>query len=376
MRGTWGKGVWALGLALALAIIAGAQSAAAQAPGQKTDDVFKNIQILKGQPAELLNPTMVFFEASLGVGCPFCHDADGTKRELDTNPRKTTARRMIEMVNTINKNTFAGGRAVSCMTCHQGRNKPIGVPVVAGTQLPPALSEDFDRARPAPAAIPPITVDQIFDKYLAAMGGQAALEKVPSLTARGTVTQRRPGRDFPALPVEISAKAQGMQLVATGTGQNQNLTAYSGGSGWARGGPGNPRDLRRAEADAARLEDAFNLPGQLKQLILDPKVSNPEAFGGRERYVVTGRTQNLPFVKLWFDKDGGMLARLEYQTDSVFGVYPTRIEYGDFRDINGRKVPYTWRIAQTRNREYTYAMENVQAGAVEDSKFAKPAAAR
>ena len=166
-----------------------------------------------------------------------------------------------------------------------------------------------------------------------------------------------------------------MQLVATGTGQNQNLTAYSGGSGWARGGQGNPRDLRRAESDAMRIEDAFNLPGQLKQLILDAKVSNPEAFGGRERYVVTGRTQNLPLVKLWFDKDGGMLARLEYQTDSVFGVYPTRIEYGDFRDINGRKVPYSWRIAQTRNREYTYAMENVQAGAVEDSKFAKPAAA-
>ena len=364
----------AFGLALALWIGVTAQSAAAQAPGQKIEEAFKNIQALKGQPADMLNPTMVFFEAALGVGCPFCHDADATKRELDTNERKNTARRMIALVNTINTSTFGSRKEVNCMTCHQGRSKPIGMPVVAGTQLPPALSEDFERVRPKPISVPAITVDQIFDKYLAAMGGPAALERVSGLTARGTITQRRPGRDFPAVQLEISSKAQGMQLLATGAGQNQNLTAYSGGSGWARGGQGNPRDLRRAESDAMRIEDAFNLPGQLKQLILDAKVSNPESFGGRELYVVTGRTQNLPSVKLWFEKDSGMLARLVYHVDSLFGSYPTRIEYGDFRDINGRKVPYSWRIAQTRNREYTYTMENVQAAAVEDAKFAKPAA--
>ena len=361
-------------LALVVAIGVSAPSAAAQAPGQKIEEAFKNIQSLKGQPADMLNPTMVYFEAALGVGCPFCHDPDGNKREADTNPRKVTARRMIEMVNTINANTFAGAKQVNCMTCHQGRSKPIGVPVVAGTQLPAALGDDFERVRPKPISIPTsITVDQIFDKYLAAMGGPSALERVPSLTARGTITQRRPGRDFPAVPVEISTKAQGMELLATGAGQNQNLTSYSGAAGWARGGQGNPRDLRRAEADALKLEDAFNLPGQLKRLIVDAKVSNPESFGGRELYVVTGRTQNLPFVKLWFEKDSGMLARLLYHVDSLFGVYPTRIEYGDFREIDGRKVPYSWRIAQSRNREFTWTMDNVQAAAVDDSKFAKPA---
>ena len=43
------------------------------------------------------------------------------------------------------------------------------------------------------------------------------------------------------------------------------------------------------------------------------------------------------------------------------------------RDVNGRKVPYEWVISQTRNREFTYAMQNVKAAPVEDSRFAKPA---
>jgi hypothetical protein len=170
------------------------------------------------------------------------------------------------------------------------------------------------------------------------------------------------------VPLEISAKAPGKQLIVSGTGQNADKLAYSGSSGWT----GN-RDLRRAELDGKRLEDAFNIATQLKDILVNPKVDHPEAINGTEHYVVSARTQALPMVKLYFAKDSGMLVRLVYHTDSIFGAYPTQIDYRDFRDINGRKVPYTWVIAGTRNREYTYVMRNVQAAAVDDGVFAKPA---
>ena len=51
------------------------------------------------------------------------------------------------------------------------------------------------------------------------------------------------------------------------------------------------------------------------------------------------------------------------------------IDYSDFRDVGGRKVPHIWVISQVRNREFTWAMQNVRAMAVEDSKFARPPAA-
>ena len=365
----------AVALSTSLIVALSQQPVAAQSGNQKIEDVFLNIKTLRGQPADLLNPTMVYFEAALGVGCGFCHDADGAKRELDSKPQKETARRMIGMVNALNASSFGGAKRVTCFTCHMGRSTPIGTPNVVGEELPPALGEDFIASLPPAPPVPTITATQLLDKYITAAGGAGAMQKAPSLNAAGTVTQRRPGRNFPAQQIEISSKAPGMELIVTKAGQNDNLLAYNTNEGWAKAGNGAARDLRRAEADATKLEDAFNLPGQLKQMLMEPKVQRPEVIDGRELYVVTGRTQNLPKVTAYFEKESGMLARLVYDVDTLFGVYPTQIEYGDFRDVSGRKVPYSWVISQTRNREFTYAMQNVRAVAVEDSKFAKPAPA-
>jgi len=370
--------ITAMVLGTCLAVGIGQQALSAQGGGvqggePKVEDVFKNIKALRGQPAEVLNPTMVFFEASLGVGCPYCHDADGTKRELDSKPQKLIARQMIEMVNTINQNTFRGAKKVTCFTCHEGRNIPLGVPNVTNSELPPALGEDYVATLPPAAPVPQMGVAQVLDKYVAVMGGDA-LARVAGLDAVGTVTQRRPGRDFPSAQIEIFSKASGMGLSVTKAGQNDNLLSYGGSGGWARAGNTAPRDLRKAEADATRLEDPFNLPVQLKRVLLEPKMEHPEVIGTREVYVVSGHTQNLPLVRAYLEKDSGMLLRLVYFTDTAFGQYPTQIDYRDFRDAGGRKVPYQWVISQTRNREYTYAMQTVKAGAIDDAKFARPAA--
>jgi len=350
-------------------------SVAAQgAAEQKMEDAFQNIRSLRGLPAEQLIPTMVLFEAALGVGCPYCHDNDAAKREADTKPQKLVARRMIEMVHAVNKNTFGGANRVSCFTCHMGRATPIGVPNVTGEELPPALGEDYLASLPPPPAVPALNPGQLLDKYSAAVGA-AAVQKTPSLVAVGTVTQRRTGRDFPAQQIEISSKAPGMELIATRAGQADNLLAYGPGGLWAKAGNGPARDLRKAEGDATRLEDAFNLPTQLKQMLMEPKTERPEIVEGREMYVIGGRTQYLPRVKAYFDKEVGMLQRLVYYVDTPFGPYPTQIDYSDFRDVSGRKVPFAWVISQTRNREFTWAMQNVRAVAVEDSKFARPPAA-
>ena len=370
----WAGAMTVAVLSFALAVGLSQKPVAAQGADAKMEQAFKNIKSLNGLPAEQLLPTMVMFEAALGVGCPYCHDNDAAKRELDSKPQKLIARQMIEMVNTVNKTTFAGNKKVSCFTCHSGRNFPIGTPNVTNEELPPALGEDYVAAMPPAAPVPAMSAAQVLDKFAASLGGAAAAQRTPSLVAAGTVTQRRPGRDFPAQQIEISSKAPGMQVIATRVGQADNLLGYSGASsGWARAGNGAPRDLRRAEYDGTRLEDAFNLPAQLKQMLLEPKMEHPEIFKSREVYVVSGKTQNLPMVKAYFDKDSGMLARLVYFVDTPFGPYPTQIEYGDYRDVGGRKVPFNWVISQTRNREFTWAMQDVKAVAVEDAKFARPA---
>src|SRR5579862_1392369 len=101
---------------------ANAQAQPAQRP-QMAEDVFKNVQVLKGIPVDEFMDTMGMISASTGMNCVNCHASDNTTswdKFADDTPLKETARRMLLMVNAINKDNFKGVRLVSCYTCHNG----------------------------------------------------------------------------------------------------------------------------------------------------------------------------------------------------------------------------------------------------------------
>ena len=75
---------------------------------------FKNIQVLKDVPADQLIPAMQFISASLGVDCEYCHVEHAFDKD-DKKP-KVTARKMMEMMITINNENFENHRVVTCYT--------------------------------------------------------------------------------------------------------------------------------------------------------------------------------------------------------------------------------------------------------------------
>ncbi len=160
--------------------------AAAQAPAEKTvEQIQKNIQVLTGLPQSQLIPVMNYMGSSLGVRCTFCHVNKDGKWDFvsDEKPEKGTAREMIKMVQSINKANFRGNPAVGCFTCHRGNEHPVRVP-----QLPIAAPTPHT-AEPTTAAAPketPPTADQILAKYVEALGGSAAIEKLKTRTMKGS----------------------------------------------------------------------------------------------------------------------------------------------------------------------------------------------
>src|SRR5262249_14368403 len=113
--------VLALGLALAAASLAAAQQPpppAAPPPsmeGKTAEQVYLNIQVLKGTPAEDLNQLMHLMRADLGVDCEYCHvsTAVGNGAEKDDLEPKRVARKMLQMVMDINKTQFGGAQQVT-----------------------------------------------------------------------------------------------------------------------------------------------------------------------------------------------------------------------------------------------------------------------
>ena len=81
----------------------------------------KNIQMLKGLPADRLTPIMFAFKNSLGVDCTYCHVKD--QFEKDDKPAKQVARKMIAITREANAKLGGAGR-VTCFTCHRGQPRP------------------------------------------------------------------------------------------------------------------------------------------------------------------------------------------------------------------------------------------------------------
>jgi hypothetical protein len=122
------------------------------------EQVFKDIQVLKGQPASRVLQIMnTGYSRALGVSCAQCHNtADYASNEKGD---KKTARGMIRMVNMINEGNksipeYAGDvPTVNCVVCHRGGRRPVrnlpgqgGPPRGAGPggaqQAPPARTGD------------------------------------------------------------------------------------------------------------------------------------------------------------------------------------------------------------------------------------------
>ena len=375
--------VFALVFAVAICAV-GVQPAAAQqpAPGQKAGDFFKNVQILKEIPANLMQPTMQFMEISLGVHCVYCHDDDNTKRELDVKPTKARARQMLQMVNAINETTFGGRQVVTCYTCHRGATKPVVVlPHGGGVEMPGGIANPARQGGERPIAGQAPTVDQLINRHIAGIGGAENLAKVTSLSGKGTVTnyahldeihQERP---LPIVtPVDWIVKGEKSMLVQHNA-NGDAITTYNAGSGWNRAGNGNAADLRPDVLDVTKLQTAIYNPAMFKQIVTGMTVTGTDTIGNLETNVITGRMTTLPVVKLYFDRESGKLVSIYYQQPSGFCCHAFRMDLADYTVQGGIQVPARMTVAGVRDSFVVYRLDSLQANAaVDDSRFAKPAA--
>src|SRR5258707_495838 len=248
------------------------------APGTKlAEEEFKNIQALKGIPAEQVIPSMQFIATSLGVECEYCHVAHANEKD-DKKP-KVTARKMIDMMMAINKDNFEGHREVTCYSCYRGSTEPVGTPVITDEELRPADGEG-KKSGEAKGSLP--AADQLLDKYLAAIGGADALQKITSRVQKGTLTAFG-GQHFPA---DVYSKAPDKRVSVMHLQGGDSVTAFDGKRGWLSV-PGRVHRMSAAENDAARIDADLYLPAHLKMLYSKFSVDTGEKIDGRDTYLVS-----------------------------------------------------------------------------------------
>ena len=361
-------------LSLLGAALAGGQTQTvpAQRPPM-AEEVFKNLQVLKGIPVNEFMETMGFFTASLGADCTFCHVAESGgswERYADDNPHKRTARRMVLMVAAINRDSFGGRQVVTCYTCHRGGDRPRVTPSLSALYGAPPPEEPSDVITAAPGQP---QADQVLDKYIQAVGGLERLTSLTSFVAKGTYQ----GYDDPTKrPVEVFAKAPGQRATIVHTPDGDSSTTYDGRAGWIAA-PSTQRPvpvlaLAGEDLDAARIEAELSFPARIKQALGGWRVGFPATIDEHEVQVVQGTSAGRVVATLYFDAESGLLVRLVRQTDSPVGRIPTQIDYADYRAVSGVKMPFRWTVTWLDGRA-TIELSDVQPNPqIDAAKFGRP----
>ncbi len=341
------------------------------------EDVFKNVQVLKGIPVNQFMDTMGFFSASLGLNCTYCHVTESLgnwEKFAEDVPLKRTARRMILMVNAINKDNFQGRRVVTCYSCHHGGQRPKVIPSLAEQYSTP--DEDPNEVEIVGSAPAGPSAEQILDKYIQAIGGRQRLAGLTSFTAKGTYEGFE--TFHMAVPFEIFAKAPARRTTVAHTLQGDSVITYDGHIGWAatvdRPVPVLPL-AAGDDLDGARLDAELSFPERIKDALAQWRVGFPSAFiADKEAQIVQGTSPGGSRIKLYFDKGSGLLLRVVRYTATPVGIVPTQTDFSDYREVAGVKMPYHIVVTWTDGQSTTQLSEIQPNVSIDPAKFAKPSA--
>ena len=365
--------------AAAMSCLVTVSALSAQTPGAAgdrpvvTQDVFKSVTVLRDIPVDTFFDAMGMFANAMGNDCTFCHVPEAALDRVkfaEVTPRMQRARQMIGMMQTINRQFFGNAPRVTCFTCHHGNQSPRSDPNIA---LQYSTPEEDPNARDFTTDAT-LNADAIFDKYLQAVGGADRLARLTSFSAKGTYA----GFDtlFEKVPVEIFAKAPNQYSTIVHMTAGASMRSFDGANGWMAG-PDTPIPLVTLTAgnlDRARLEALVAFPAGIRRAFPHWRLGRA-VLADEEVVIVQGIDDDRqPLANLYF-APSGLLVRLVRWTLTPVGFVPTQIDYSDFRDVAGVKIPFHRTVSQTF-MQMTVELTDVQPNvALDAARFARPAPA-
>ena len=328
------------------------------------EQVYKNIESFKGMPASHLDGAMSFMSASLGVGCDYCHTDSW---ESDARAAKQNARRMIEMTQKINKENYGvNWGVVNCYTCHKGRPHPESIP---DAEQPAWQPPD---AKAATASLP--ALNEVLDKYIQAIGGKEAIEKLNTRISKGSLTTTNLMTPPVTAPLEVYQKAPNRLLTVAAYPDGAFQEGHDGSTAWASD-KRKQRDIIGEEA-RQKLDEDFYGYLKIRERYPTMRLMGTEPVGDREAYVVGATSRDGSRDRLYFDAQTGLLIRKHTIYKTVFGTIPEVVDFRDYREVDGVKLPFTtvWsRLPFTVTRKLTEIKHNLP---IDDAKFKNPFARR
>ena len=370
--------VCAAGIGVAARQAATAPAASADTP-QMSEAFFKDIRVLKGIPVDEFIDTMGMFAAATAKDCTGCHSPQILDGKLEAfaieTPMIQKARFMVGMVNAINRNYFGNQKRVSCATCHTNTSVPQNVPNMAIQYGDPVDNPDSTEFIVAKGSTPN-QIDDVFAKYLTALGGAQRLGAVTSYTATGTYAGWDTG--LSEVPVEIFAKAPDQYATIAHRTEGNSVWTFDGRSAWEisiNAALPAAIPLTKGNLEGARLDAIVALsPSRLRQSFATWEITKG-LIDDKPVQILRGSNPGQQPVNFYFD-NSGLLVRLLRWNETLVGPVATQYDFSDYRDVAGVKRPFKWVKTSTRNQVTMVIKEMRPNAPIDAARFAKPTTTR
>lgn len=243
---------------------------------------------------------------------------------------------------------------------------------VFGQKTPVKLAETkpAKAAETKPTAAQMPSVEEILAKYVKAIGGREANEKIKSRYSKGTLELMPMGIKG---VFETYAAAPNKSYNKTSlAGLGDIVEGFDGQTAWSVSALQGNRDKEGEELIQTKLINDFYREINLAKLYPKMELKGTEKVGDNEAYVIVGTPIGSPPETFYFDTKSGLLVRQDVTAVSPEGKIPTKTFFYDVREVDGVKTPFKI-VSILPQFEITFTFTEIKNNvAVENSKFAKP----
>ena len=224
-------------------------------------------------------------------------------------------------------------------------------------------------AQSAGAAEPLPSASAIIGKYVEAIGGKAAWEKLTSRVSKGTFDMEQMGGEATE---EIDSEAPNKQYTLTESPTFVVKRGFNGTVGWEDLPQTGLQQLSGDELASMKRFSDFYFPIKLEEYYPKMTVKGRVSEGGHSAYEIEATPAEGGPEQLYFDADSGLLLRHSLEIDGPNGKTPFDSTFEDYRTVDGIKLPfvvkqsmgdYAWTI------KLTDVKHNVP---IDESKFNMP----
>jgi zinc protease len=238
---------------------------------------------------------------------------------------------------------------------------------------PVAAPGQATQNQPTAAATP--TVDQLLDKFVQAIGGKAAVQKLSTRVIKGTLEMTTLGM---SLAWESYSKAPAKQLsVIEVPAFGTVLEGFNGKTAWSKNPPAGLTEKTGEELAKTRRDANFYRDLELKTIFPNLARKGLEKVADEDAYVLEAKPTAGSLERFYFSTRTGLLVRQDSEVETAAGKTKFQVFAEDYRTVDGIKMPFNLRIiADVPNQpqtavtiKFTEVKHNVP---IDDAKFEKP----